>query len=159
MVSGDWLALFDWLGISQCGRLLTRLRQDDTDAALAELRARGWLTNGRLQGAYLRGVDLHFEDLHDADLRGADLSFANLWDTNLQNARLGRARLWRADLEQADLRGADLREADLEKAILWGAILPDGDRWHTGYDMTRFTDAASDYYGEPPAYASRLHHR
>ncbi len=85
--------------IAQLGSLNNRLALD----AAADLRARGWLADGSLDGASLRGANLAGADLAGADLRGVDLSGANL--------------------QNADLQGAQFDER---------TIMPDGMRWTPG---------------------------
>src|SRR5690606_1405062 len=116
--------------------------------AVRQLRVRGWLTDGSLQGAKLIRANLQEADLIDANLQGASLMGANLqgarlWDAdlqeavlsdaNLQKARAHDANLQRADLTKANLRratpecanlqGADLTGAELRRAHLWKANL------------------------------------
>lgn len=108
---------------------------DVADTAISALRARGWLINGSLKGAYLSGANLS-----EANLNGANLSGAYLGGVNLSGARLVRANLsgaifvgvdstriglegrW-ANLSKADLRYANLSKADLQAVNLSGANL------------------------------------
>jgi|GEM_PF-3912197 len=148
-------------------RLLAFLKAGEKDTLIKQLASRentvardaahrlqkyGWLSDGSLEYANLRFADLHFADLNHAMLRHADLRHANLWDCNLQWANLEGAQLIQCDLEQANLRFADLRGARLWGAQLHNAILPNGKRWTPETDMRFFTNPASNYYGEPPAF-------
>jgi uncharacterized protein YjbI with pentapeptide repeats len=112
--------------------------KDVAIAAAEELRRRGWLTDGSLQGANLHEAELpeanlseadlqraHLEgaNLNEADLQGAHLEGAFLREAKLREASLFRASLQRAHLEGANLSEADLRDADLRDADLRGAKL------------------------------------
>jgi len=105
--------------------------------AVRQLRARGWLEDGslqgldfrdaNLQGAKLRDANLQNVSLKGADLRKASLVGANLQDAdleaaNLEGAELRRARLQGAYLENANLQGADVDAVELDK----DTILPNG---------------------------------
>jgi hypothetical protein len=120
--------------------------------ALAELRARGWLSDGSLEGiplcychmegADLLGASLQRVDLHQAHLEWADLSMANLRDAkltraNLQGANLSETELQGADLFKANLQGArNVTDAQLASAHrLWGAIMPDGSSYDGCYNL------------------------
>ena len=89
--------------------------------AVRELRARGWLKNGRLEGANLSKADLQDVDLSNANLKRVDLSNANLQDTNLTNVNLEGSNLRNTNLKGAIFRGANLKNADLTEAILTDA--------------------------------------
>jgi uncharacterized protein YjbI with pentapeptide repeats len=121
-------------------------------AAVAELRMRGWLTDGSLHGiglchAQFQGVDLMKADLRDVDFHQADLESADLCMANLQDAKLTRTNLRSANFSHADLAGADLYKADLRGARnltreqllrvrrLWGAIMPDGETYDGRYGL------------------------
>lgn len=110
-------------------------------AASEELRRRGWLHDGSLQGEYLleadlagavlSKADLRRANLGDANLQNAELVLANLQSTrldgsNLQQANLLAANLQRASLISAKLQGANLQEADLQEAELIAADLRNG---------------------------------
>jgi len=95
--------------------------------AAEEARARGWLIDGSLAGAYLNGAALQEANLQGADLQGArmrdtDLREANLCRVHLQGADLQGANLPKADLQHAFLRGANLQSADLQGANLFAAL-------------------------------------
>jgi hypothetical protein len=120
--------------------------------AVAELRARGWLSDGslagvplcycHLEGADLLGADLQGVDLHQAHLEWADASLANL-----SGAKLTRASLQGVNLSETNLDGADLFKANLQGARnvtdaqlaavhrLWGAIMPDGSSYDGCYNL------------------------
>jgi uncharacterized protein YjbI with pentapeptide repeats len=84
-----------------------------------ELRARGWLTDGTLQGTDLRVANLDDAKLWDADLQGVNLQWAKLKKANLNGAVLAGANLTQANLQGARLRGADARGANLFEAKLY----------------------------------------
>jgi predicted kinase len=114
--------------------LVAHLRHPDPDIAartLEEIRARGWLVDGTLQGAHLQG----------ANLPGAWLARANLQHAGLMGADLRRANLYAAILRGADLYKADLAGASLDAAIFDpNTVLPDGSRWSPDASLSRFTD-------------------
>ena len=87
--------------------------------ASEELRARGWLTDGSLQGADLRIAHLEEAKLWKADLQGANLQWAKLKKSNLNGSVLVGANLMQANLQAAKLGGADLRGANLFEAKLY----------------------------------------
>ncbi len=100
----------------------------ETLVATEELRLRGWLADGSLQGAFLGVADLQGASLAGADLQraflfGADLQRACLSRAKLQGANLYEARLEGTDLTDAQLQGANLFRADLRRARLDGARL------------------------------------
>lgn len=97
-------------------------------AAAEELRRRGWLTDGSLQGsvlqqANLQGANLSGADLHEANLFGANLRGANLMVAELQEAVLQEVDLQEATLVEASLEGAELFDANLQGALLEDADL------------------------------------
>lgn len=109
-----------------------------TKIAVAELRARGWLEDGSLQGANLeranlQGARLRYMNLQAAYLDGANLQEADLSHTNLQKAfmmsanlqatNLKRSNLQAMVLDHAQLQGADLVFANLQAAGLIEAKL------------------------------------
>jgi hypothetical protein len=96
---------------------------EDAIRAADELRARGWLTDGSLQGVSLSHASLQGANLGGADLEQADLSGANMIQANLINAKLQRANLMLAKLEGASLQGANLKGAILMAANLRSANL------------------------------------
>jgi hypothetical protein len=104
-------------------------------AAAEELRRRGSLTDGSLQGVDLTGANLEGADLSRANLEGVRLEFARLQRANLYGANLKRvnlyvAQLQGANLEEANLEGAFMVYANLEEARLCEANL-------RGADLTR----------------------
>jgi DNA-directed RNA polymerase subunit RPC12/RpoP len=107
-------------------------------AAVDELRAHGWLTDGSLKGEFfvkadlegadlrdinLQGGSLRHANLHKADLSGAALQGVNLFEADLSGANLTRANLRRAEPRYANLEGANLRLADLRNAKMFAADL------------------------------------
>jgi hypothetical protein len=89
--------------------------------AVEELRARGWLEDGSLDG--IRLCHVHFEgaDLFKANLRGIDFHQAHFANADLSGADLTGAKLSRADLRGVNFSSAILDGADLLKANLAGA--------------------------------------
>jgi hypothetical protein len=119
-------------------RLIQRLGSsinDEARRAAEEMRRRGWLTDGSLEGVELVGANLEGVDLRGAWLRGARLFRANLKG----------AWLYEADLSRAYLTGADLSEARMGRAILHGA-------WLAGANM----NGATRLPKHALAYAFRL---
>jgi hypothetical protein len=88
--------------------------------AIEELRARGWLEDGALEGIRLCHVHMQNADLLQADLHKTDLHQANLEGADLRLANLSQAKLTRANLQGANLSRTDLEGADLFKANLMG---------------------------------------
>ncbi len=135
--------------------LIRKLRSPDNKCvlqAIEELRARGWLEDGSLQGlpfchAHMQGADLFKADLSGVDLHQAHLESADLSMTNLTGTRLTRTDLRSADLNKADLEGVDLFKANLHEVRnltpkqlarakrLWGAIMPDGSSYDGRYNL------------------------
>ena len=108
--------------------LIAQMGSDVRDVAVpaaAELRRRGWLTDGSLIRADLREADLSGADLSVANLSVANLSGADLSEADLSWAYLNSAFLWASDLSKADLEGADLSGAFLRAADLSEANLKD----------------------------------
>ena len=131
-------------------------------AATSELRARGLIESGRLDGLDLTSAHLSSTNLAGASLRRVKLSRADLRATTLDGARLEDADLSGANLEGARLVGAHLEHANLwnanlakvnlswcvlygvtgltteqlrEAEALWGAVLPNGDRYSGELDL------------------------
>jgi uncharacterized protein YjbI with pentapeptide repeats len=113
-----------------------------------------------LAGVDLSGANLWFADLHKANLRGANLQKAALEGANLKGAKLEYANLQGAELVGANLQGAELNYANLRGAELAGAnlslvkldkstTLPDGTRWSSDSDLSRFTDAEHPEFWRP----------
>ncbi|HRX00363.1 MAG TPA: pentapeptide repeat-containing protein [Cyclobacteriaceae bacterium] len=106
--------------------------------AVRQLRQRGWLSDGSLEGVDLTGANLRkamlsgavltWADLTAVDLVDADLSDADLYETHLRGTRLHKANLmsanlsgailWNTYLEEADLTGADMRAAKFFEAFI-----------------------------------------
>lgn len=146
-------------------RLVAEMGNRDNGLALRaveDLRAEGWLFDGKLgpadlwganlEGANLRecvlhGVSLGRANLCDADLSDADLRESDLSRTNLQNADLGRTDLRRADLSRANLQNVsaewvNLQNADLSRADFQGAMLGWSSLSHADLSMAIFKDAS-----------------
>ncbi len=88
--------------------------------AIEELRARGWLEDGSLEGIRLCHVHMQNADLLRANLKRADLHQASLEGADLRMANLSQAKLTRANLQGANLSRTNLEGADLFKANLMG---------------------------------------
>lgn len=149
-------------GREEKGRLMRQMRIRDNALALQaveELRAKGWLADGSLEGATLMNANLlkvrlsdaqmRRVDLHGAILRGARLervnfSGANLWGVDLQDAGLKNVNLEGADLYQANLRGVKMIRVEMDEETR----LPDGSKWSPSTDLRRFTDP------DAPSYAA-----
>lgn len=111
------------------------------------------LSGANLRGADLFGSNLWSANLHSADLRNAILIRARLRQADLRGADLSEAELDFADLRGADLtdvnlQGADMQGINLEDAELLGtnlsgarlvdAVLPNGQHYTPGMDLTQF---------------------
>jgi uncharacterized protein YjbI with pentapeptide repeats len=86
--------------------------------AIEDLRARGWLEDGSLDGirlchARMQGADLFQANLRNIDFHQAKLDFADLSGANLSGAKLARTSLLEANFSGANLNGADLMKANL----------------------------------------------
>ncbi|MCY3946895.1 MAG: pentapeptide repeat-containing protein [Anaerolineaceae bacterium] len=122
------------------------------------------MENSRLTSVSFSRSDLIGTSLIDAKLREANFANAKCWGVRFQNADLANANfrganLDGAKLENAILAGADLEGASLKMAELAGACLhtanlkhtvfdenttlPNGEKWTTETDMTRFTNPES----------------
>jgi uncharacterized protein YjbI with pentapeptide repeats len=95
---------------------------------------------------FWRGYGLENKDWRNRDFRQANLKGANLTLANLRGADMWGVDLYGADLRKAILKGARLTQANLREASLEGieadetTVLPDGSRWTSTTDLTRFTD-------------------
>lgn len=126
--------------------------------AVRKLRYRGWIRDGSLKDA-----NVTYANLKTANLTGANLQNTVLWDTNLEEASL-----LRADFQEASLLGTNLQGANLQYANLLNAVavdradfstettLPNGDKWHEGYDLSVFTDPDHPNFWEP-AWVKQQH--
>ena len=121
------------------------------DFYMANLHRAG-LRGANLETCQLFNVDFTDADLVSSNLQQANLSFAMLRKAQLQKANLQRAVLLSADLRETDLSDVDFAGADLSEAQLEGAklkrshfdattMLPDGTRWTSATDITRFTNS------------------
>ncbi|MBN1146310.1 MAG: pentapeptide repeat-containing protein [Anaerolineales bacterium] len=142
--------------------LIRKLRSPDNKVvlqAVEELRVRGWLTDGSLEGvslchAHLQGADLLKASLRKVDLHQANLEWADLSIADLSGAKLARVNLQGANLSQTNLSGADLYKADLKEARnltdaqlsqvkrLWGVIMPDGEPYDGRFNLEGDIDFA-----------------
>ncbi|MDF1500117.1 MAG: pentapeptide repeat-containing protein [Anaerolineales bacterium] len=90
--------------------------------AVEELRARGWLEDGSLDGVRLCHVHLDGADLFKAVLRKIDFHQAHFADADLSGADLSGTEFARADMRGVNFSGANLEGTDFLKANLSGAI-------------------------------------
>jgi hypothetical protein len=114
--------------------------------AVEELRARGWLEDGSLYGAYLsvanlRRANLAFADLQAVVLIASFLQEAYLSGAKLQGGNLGHADLEAATMPSANLQRANLEHANLRKANLMQANLQDANLSHANLQRTNFRGA------------------
>lgn len=131
---------------------IAKLENKSTLQALAEMRVRGWLTDGGLCGTALCQAQMENADLMGADLRNVDFHQATLDGADLRKARLNGVKFARASLQgvnfdQADLTYADLYKANLRGALnlteqqlagarqLMGAIMPDGSTYDGRFNL------------------------
>lgn len=108
-------------------------RRDITELAIIELRNRGWLYDGslnganlsrsNLEGAILRRASLIGVDLAEANLEGADLSEANLCNAWMPDINMIGAHLPKATLDSAHMPHASMVRARLENASLKSTFL------------------------------------
>ena len=147
--------------------------------AIRELRDRGWLEDGSLQGAafckaYLHNASLekailccagfHQANLSWANLSGADLRAAKLSLCDLSGSNMENTKLDSADLYKANLRGVrNLKDEQLHKVSrLCGAIMPNGELYDGRFELSGelalaewqnidITDpeAMAEFYGVP----------
>lgn len=127
--------------------------------AVEELRVRGWLGDGSLDGvplcdchlegadllkASLRKVDLHRAHMQQADLSMADLTGAKLSRTNMQGVNFSQAILKDVDLYKSNLSGArNLTSEQLAQARrLFGATMPDGSVYDGRFNLPGDLDFA-----------------
>jgi uncharacterized protein YjbI with pentapeptide repeats len=89
--------------------------------AVEELRARGWLEDGSMEGVLLCHARLEGADLFKASLCKVDFHQAHLFRADFSGADLTGAKLARADLRRVNFSEAILDDADLLKADLSGA--------------------------------------
>ena len=116
-------------------RLLGQFGSESNDFALdatRQLRKKGWLTDGRLNGIDLVHAQMKHANLSKSVLQDVNFSYTNLSEASLVEADLRGSNFTAADLSNAvcrwtDFRGANLRWANLEGAILDGANLEGAD--------------------------------
>lgn len=141
------------------GALLEFCQLERCDLTGAKLRG-AKLHRANLLGAVLIDAECYYTNFSSAKLTNADATHANFKNADFFGARLKGANLQGADLTGANLCGAGLRMANLLGANLadvsmdTDTILPDGNRWAQGYDLSRFTDPAHPKFFQPPAFAA-----
>lgn len=112
---------------------------DNADLSNANL-SNSDLRDATFAGAKAIGANLNDVVVDESTLRGADLTNAKLQNVNLLRADLTGTILTGADLSGAVLLGVDLTGKDLTGVIFSiETILPDGNPWTPGTDMTQFT--------------------
>lgn len=105
-------------------RTLRKIRSPDHKLAIQaieELRARGWLEDGSLEGVRLCHARLEEADLFKASLRKVDFHQAHFIKADFSGADLSGAKLARADMRGANFSDTVLDDADLLKVDLSGA--------------------------------------
>jgi len=147
-------------GREEKGRLIRQMRIRDNALALQavdELGAKGWLSDGSLDGATLMNANLLKVRLSDAQMKRVDLHGAILRGARMERVNLAGANLWGADLQDAGLKNVNLEGADLYQANLRGVKmirvemdeetrLPDGTKWTPNTDLGRFTESDAPNY-------------
>ena len=128
-------------------------------SALEAIKARGWLQDGTLRGAYLYGakwqnMDLTGADLRDCTLSGIVLENATLTDANFSGAEMidcnmkgviaKRAAFVGVDAIAAKLHNADLTDADMRGMTLGNATLSFTRFHHTQLADIDFNNAILD---------------
>jgi hypothetical protein len=138
--------------LMDCVRMLRSPDNKKVLEGVEDLRVRGWLEDGSLNGlpfchAQLQGADLFKANLSDVDLHQAHMENVDLSLAMLHGTHLARADLRRANFDRASLDGADLLKAKLQGAInlkpaqlmvakrLWGATLPGGEPYDGRYNL------------------------
>jgi uncharacterized protein YjbI with pentapeptide repeats len=99
--------------------------------AVEELRARGWLMDGSLNGMVMTRAHLDHAQLTGARLEKVQLTRATLFGSNLRNAILKEADLGCANISNATLWGADLSSASLFNTSMYGAKLQQANLSHS----------------------------
>lgn len=90
--------------------------------------------------ANLREAQMNKANFGGAILHEAHFADSTLWSADFSGASLQQANFWGANLKAAKLRDADLSGATLTNAQFdIDTILPDGTRWSSEVDMSRFT--------------------
>ena len=120
-------------------RLLGQFGSESNDFALdatRQLRKKGWLTDGRLNGIDLVHAQMNNANLSKSILQDVNFSYTNLAGASLVEADLRGSNFTATDLSKAVCRWTDFRNANLRWANLEGAIL-DGANFE-GADL-RFT--------------------
>lgn len=107
-------------------RLLSQFGSESNAFALdatRQLRKKGWLTNGKLNGIDLSHSHLENANLNKSVLQNVDFSYTNLSGATLIEADLQESNLTAVDLSKAVCRWTDFRNANLRWANLEGAVL------------------------------------
>jgi uncharacterized protein YjbI with pentapeptide repeats len=141
-------------------RKLSSFQNEKVGCAIEELRRRGRLSDGSLQGRDLRFAHMQGVDMSAANLTKTNLSFADMRGVNLAYAHLVAARFHKVNFRGANFEKADLQEATLTDAFLQGAqnlgerqlacvsklrgaMMPDGSRYDGRFNLI---DDISDAY-------------
>jgi len=107
-------------------RLLGQFGSESNDFALdatRQLRKKGWLTDGRLNGIDLVHAQMKNANLNKSVLQHVNFSYTNLSNASLVEADLRESNFTAADLSNAVCRWTDFRNTNLRWANLEGAIL------------------------------------
>lgn len=107
-------------------RLLGQFGSESNDFALdatRQLRKKGWLTDGRLNGIDLVHAQMKNANLSKSVLQNVNFSYTNLSDASLVEADLQGSNFTATDLSNAVCRWTDFRNTNLRWANLEGAIL------------------------------------
>jgi hypothetical protein len=140
---------------TQLEELISHLRTTRNREALKaidQLRDKGWLTDGSMQGVAMCRAPLQGANLENANLCCVGLHQANLAGVNLSRAKLQGAKLSLCNLHGANLKDAKLDNADFYKASLngtqnlteeqlmlasrlVGATMPNGERYDGRFSL------------------------
>ena len=107
-------------------RLLGQFGSESNDFALdatRQLRKKGWLTDGRLNGIDVVHAQMHNANLSKSVLQDVNFSYANLSKASFVEANLQGSNFTAADLTNSVCRWTDFRNTNLRWANLEGAIL------------------------------------
>ena len=112
------------------------------DFSNADLSGCG-LSGAKFVGKIMRSTNLSrsalaFASSFESDLTGANLSWAVLTDAFLKDVNLSNANLASANLFRANLTGANLTGANLNLADLGQATMPDGKKYSSGMDISKY---------------------
>ncbi len=109
-------------------------KTDLSDANLIDVN----LQNGFLQEINLENANLWRSNLLSTILEKVNFRNATLWQVNFQGAFLNDCDLQNADLRSANLKDVNINDLDCFKrtARMCGSIMPDGQRYNGGYNLS-----------------------